>query len=97
MREVFRDHAARISKGELGFCERGSVLLLVLPILLRIPLEPGLCHHQRLARIWLNSHIFVWVYESGVTAEPRRASWRHERSPTHQPVFAGWTACGRRA
>jgi hypothetical protein len=44
MRQVFRDYAARVSKGKLGFCEGDSMFFLVFFILLGVPLESGLCH-----------------------------------------------------
>jgi hypothetical protein len=44
MGEIFRDDAARVSKGELGHCESDAVLLLIFLILFGIPLEPDLCH-----------------------------------------------------
>lgn len=34
MRQVFRDHAARVSEGKLGSCERDSMFFLVFLILL---------------------------------------------------------------
>jgi hypothetical protein len=44
MRQIFRDHPAWVSKGELGLCEGDSVFALVFFILLGIPLESGLRH-----------------------------------------------------
>lgn len=44
MRQIFRDHAVWVSKGELGLCEGDSVFALVFFILLEIPLESGLRH-----------------------------------------------------
>jgi len=58
--QVFRDHTLRIREGQLRLREGDSVLSLVRPILRRLPLEPGLWHQRRLARIGLSSHTFVW-------------------------------------
>jgi hypothetical protein len=46
MRQIFRDYAARVSEGELGFSEGDAMFVLVVFILLRVPLEPGLRHRQ---------------------------------------------------
>jgi hypothetical protein len=37
------------------------VFFLILLILLRVPIESGLCHRQSLARIGWNSHTFIWL------------------------------------
>jgi len=58
--QVFRDHTLRIREGQLRLRERDSVLSLVRPILRRLPLEPGLWHQRRLARIGLPIHTLVW-------------------------------------
>ena len=60
MRNIFGYHALRIGESELCHAERNAVFVLVFLILLRIPLEPGLCDERRLAYIWVKSHIIVW-------------------------------------
>jgi hypothetical protein len=45
VREVFRDHAARIRERELRPREPDAVLPLVLLVLVRVPLEPDPRHH----------------------------------------------------
>jgi hypothetical protein len=57
---VFRDDTLGVGKGDLRHREGHPVLFLVLVVLLRIPIEPRLRHHGRLAQVWPLSHIKVW-------------------------------------
>lgn len=61
MGQVFRNYAGWIGKGKLGASEGDAVLFLILPILLRAPLELGLWHKAGLADIGVNSHTFIWL------------------------------------
>ena len=61
MGQIFCDHAARIGKGKLSISKGDTVLFLILPILLRIPLELGFWHLIRLSGIEANSHTLVWL------------------------------------
>jgi hypothetical protein len=61
MGQIFCDYAVRIGKGKLSTSKGDTVLFLILPILLRVPLELGFWHLIRLARIEANSHTLVWL------------------------------------
>jgi hypothetical protein len=62
MGQIFCDYAVRIGKGKLGAGKRDAMLFPILPILLRIPLELGLWHLIKLARIGAKSHTLIWLY-----------------------------------
>jgi len=49
VRKIFGYHALRVCESELRQAEANAVLILIFLVLLRIPLEPGLCHEGRLA------------------------------------------------
>jgi len=61
VRPVFRYDTAWIGEGELRLRKSDPVFLLILLILLRVPIESGLCHGQSLAPIRWNSHTFIWL------------------------------------
>lgn len=65
MGQIFCDYTVRIGKGKLGTGKRDAMLFLILPILLRIPLELGLWHLIRLARIGVKSHTLIWLFLPG--------------------------------
>src|SRR6185436_122145 len=44
VRRVFGDYAIRIGKRQLRHGKRNPVLFAILPVLLLVPFEPGLCH-----------------------------------------------------
>ena len=62
---IFGYHAIGVGESKLRHPERNAVLVLVFLVLLRIPIEPGLCHKTRLAQIWLDSHMIVWRPKAG--------------------------------
>ena len=65
MGQIFCDYAVRIGKGKLGTGKRDAMLFLIFPILLRIPLELGLWHLIKLARIGAKNHTLIWLHLSG--------------------------------
>src|SRR5258708_38179992 len=65
VRPILGNDADGIGEGQLRLGERHAVLCLVFLVLAGIPIEPGFRHRGRLARIWRNSHTFVWLFRRG--------------------------------
>src|SRR5712691_11253025 len=63
---ILGDDADRIGEGQLRLGERHAVLCLVFLVLAGVPIEPGLRHGERLARIRRDSHTFVWLHCVGL-------------------------------
>jgi len=59
VRTVFRQHAVGIRKGKLRHGERNVVLVLIIEVFRRVPLEPGLSDAERLTNVWQYCHISV--------------------------------------
>src|SRR5882672_10346281 len=70
VRPILGNDADGIGEGQLRLGEGHAVLCLVLLVLAGVPVEPGFRHGERLARIWLSSHTFVWLSRGGL-CDPR--------------------------
>src|SRR5258708_2164998 len=68
VRQVFRDDALRVNERKLRQREGHAVLLVVLVVFVSVPVEPGLRHLRRLARIWHDRHTDVWLKRASVLA-----------------------------
>jgi len=60
--QILGDDALGINKRELRLGEGHTVFRLVFHVLLGVPLETGFGHAKRLARIWMSSHMTVWLF-----------------------------------
>src|SRR5258708_1719581 len=66
VRPILGNDADGIGEGQLRLGERHAALCLVFLVLAGVPIEPGFRHGERLARIWLSSHTFVWLSRGGL-------------------------------
>jgi hypothetical protein len=79
--QILSDHTIRIGKGVLGELKRHAVTMLILKILLRIPIERGIWHNEKLPERPTLGNTIVWLFVLLV-----RLAMKWRAGASHEPA-----------